>query len=385
MFRSVLPASFLVLVVLPGTAMAQHNSDAERKAYEAGNAGSYMSSTASEAERRAYDNGVSDRERSAASAAEQAQRSAEMQKWQAEHRAEMEAIRAEVLKQPPLAVAKNPLLGRWIQVGPKQQGLMAVILDPEAAYCSMIFGGDAFEYRPDALVLDMDGEDVVVDQVTFRAGKRGSVFALGEKNIRLLLFEFEGGPDRMSSGKCVYARVKRTSSAGAAAAKPAPEPAVGKAAPAVAKPTPTTPRAYAGAGFRIAGATLGTDTPPSVSKAIAGRGGLAAPSVMEPGVPLRIYGRDANWDDVGQGIYNVAFDFDEDGPGGQLVAVTLVQPADAAGLPSLLQRRAAALAAKHGPLTETAPTRREGRSGAVRIILEIDATASAVLETYRLN
>ena len=93
----------------------------------------------------------------------------------------------------------------------------------------------------------------------------------------------------------------------------------------------------------------------------------------------------ASRDDVGQGVCTVAFDFDEDGPGGQLIAVTLFYLAEAADLPRLLEQGAAALATVYGPLSATSPGHHEGKIGAVRITLGIDAAASAVIETYRVR
>ena len=209
------------------------------------------------------------------------------------------------------------------------------------------------------------------------AGRNGSVFALGEKLIRLLLFEFDAGPDRVRNGRCIYGKVEPKGVASPRTAATAD----GSAAAALA----AKPRSYPGSGFQVAGATLGTDTPPLVWKAITARGGTPGPTGWGGIGPLRIYGREAAWGDVGQGVYTVAFDFDEDGPGGQLIAVTLFYVAEAADLPRLLEQRAAAVATVYGPLSATSPRNHEGRIGAVRITLGVDPAASAVIETYRVR
>lgn len=378
----------LALITLSNPGHAQ--TDKERAAYNSGQSGGGISYTASEGERRAYDRGVQDAADATERAAEDQRRGAESEAQRQKTHAEMEEIRGQVAKQPPLPASKNPLLGRWIMIEPKQQGLLDALVNPEAAICGAIFGGEEFEYRPDVLVLGDAGGDIPADKVSYRAGKGGSVFVLGENAIRILLFEFDAGKDRARNGKCIYQQIspgaKGPANPARAAAPPAATPSAAAPSPAAAPARPATPpRTYKGAGFKVAGATLGTDTPPQVSKAITARGGMAAPTIMESLAALRIYGRDANWSDVGDGIYNVAFDFDDDGPAGQLVAVTLVYAADAASLPRIFQKRAAELSAKYGLPTPASATHQEGNTGAVRITLDVDPAASAVMETYRLK
>jgi hypothetical protein len=70
---------------------------------------------------------------------------------------------------------------------------------------------------------DADG-DIVADKIAYRAGRNGSVFALGDKLIRLLVFEFDAGPDRVRSGKCIYGKVQPKGAASAETAAPAAKP-----------------------------------------------------------------------------------------------------------------------------------------------------------------
>lgn len=377
--RHLLPATVLTALFLPAVVSAQ--TEAEKQAYSAGNSGGYLSSTASTEERNAYNRGVSDRESSEAAARSHREAVAASSAAIAQTRQEIEALRTELKEQPPLPSSRNPLLGRWVMVTKAPEGL-EVVLNAEAMVCAMFFGEEEFEYRHDTLVLADAGGDIVADKVSYRAGKDGAVFALGERLVRLMVFEFDAGPDRMRNGKCVYRRVVSTAPVPAtpAGASASSDALASPAAPA----SPTGPRAYPGAGFKVGGFTLGSDTPGSVSKVIAARGGTQTYGGAESIGPLRFYARDIDWSDVGTGIYGLAFDFDEASPAGRLIAVTLIRAADAAALPGILQQRAANLARQYN-LSASSATRLEGTMGGVRVTLDIDPVASAVMESYRLD
>jgi hypothetical protein len=301
------------------------------------------------------------------------------------NRKEVEAIRAKVLKQPPLPAAKNPLLGRWVMLTkpPGTENLMDLMVNAEShmetLMCSMFFGDEEFEYRPDALVLADAGGDIVADGIAYRAGKNGAVFALGDRLIRLLVFEFDVGPDRARSGRCVYAKVKPKRS-NAPATPLAGKPAAQAAAPAPTRAPPA--RAYPGTGMKVAGATLGVDHPGAIDAVIKARGGTVLVSLTEGVGPLRFYGRDADYRDVAPDVFSVAYDFDEDGPGGQLIAVTLIY---VGGSSESFNARAAALSAQHGLPTPSSPVRQEGTVGHVRVTHAVDAASGTVMETWRVK
>ena len=161
-----------------------------------------------------------------------------------------------------LPAAKNRLLGRWVMLtkSPDMENVNELLFNTqfhmETMLCAMIFGEEEFEYRPDALALGDAGGDIVADKVAYRAGNGGSVFALGDKLIRLLVFEFDAGPDRMRNRKCIYGKVKPNSAAPAGAASPAAGrsvPAAQRSAPAAESPAPAAEVAPAPAAKKAAG------------------------------------------------------------------------------------------------------------------------------------
>ncbi len=390
--KDLVPLSGTVVVVAiwlcTGVGLLSAQTEADRKAYEAGRSGGGISSTASESEHRAYNNGQLDAEADAQSQAEAAKRGAESQAAIDATRAKLAKTRAIVVKQPPLPDARNPLLGRWVQISPAPgvQGLTQLLTNPDGAICSALFGEDQFEYRPMELVLEDAGADVVADKVQYRAAKDGAVFVLGDRLFSILLFEFEGR-DRAKTMGCTYARVTGGPARAASRTNAAAQPAPGR--PAGAPPSPTTlvpveaARTYPGAGFVVAGVRLGIDGPSTVNKQIAARGGSSAVGggLGEALGPLRLYGRDADYTDLGQNIYSVAYDFDRADPAGQLIAVTFIY-ASAEPLGPILQSRASELAAKYGLPAPTSPVRYEATVENVSLVLRQDPAASAVLETW---
>jgi len=379
-----LPACLTLTAVVAVFTPADAQSNDPNRAYNAGRSGeSINQATATYEEKSAYNRGAADKDADDAAAFQASRASAEAgMKAQAATRAELEAIRSRLLKQPPLPAAKNPLLGRWVMISPKSQGLMDMVLDPEAAVCAAVFGDEPFEYRADAVLLEDDGQDVVADRIAYRAGKGGSVFVLGEKLVRLLLFEFDVGKDRAKFGNCIYARVRAPSAAPASrAATPTPSAVAASAAPA------GVARTYKGAGFKVAGVALGVDGTPQVHQVNKARG---ADEVMGSTGSLgawRVYARGVSFADIDPRIVSIGYDFDqEDFAVARLIAVTFFfDRGSAAGASPVVQERAKALATKYGLPAPAAGARWEGKTGEVTLIVADDAANGVVGETYLLK
>lgn len=354
----VLAVSLLALATMPSAVSAQQ-TEAERRADEL---------SREDARRRADEADAAWRERQDASLAQQRQWSAEAAAAQEENRRNIEAVRAQVVKQPPLSNARNPLLGRWVMItkAPSNPDNLTDLIvnmqgNMEILACAVIFGEDEFEYRPDALVLRApNGSDMVADKVAYRAGKGGSVYALGDQLLRLLLFEFDAGPGRMRQGKCIYQKVT----------------AMGGAPVAAAGATGKTGKS-AGAEYKVAGVTLRADGMAAVRRDITARGGTVLGPERGPTGLTRFYAREANYRDVSAGVYTVVYDFDNEDPGvARLTSVTLLYHLDTA----VIGARAAALA--DWDPKEVRPGRVEGKKGEVRLVLEELPQYGSVGETY---
>lgn len=157
--------------------------------------------------------------------------------------AETEKNRRLVERLPRLPPEGNLLLGRWRNVqaprsGNPLGGLTGLGTD---ITCTLIAGdGPSFEFRPDALVHGAR----TTDSMRYYRGNQGVVFALGERYLRLLAFEFQGR-DRITNGICDFERV---GAAAAGAPSPSPRPAVSQPAITYA---PVDPRAALGRGLAL--------------------------------------------------------------------------------------------------------------------------------------
>ena len=83
-------------------------------------------------------------------------------------------------------------------------------------------------------------------------GKEGVVFALGERYLRLLAFEFRGR-NRVTNGTCDFERVGAGAVAAAIAPLASPKPAAAQSAPALPSITyaPVDPRSALGRGIAL--------------------------------------------------------------------------------------------------------------------------------------
>jgi hypothetical protein len=161
-----------------------------------------------------------------------------------------ERQRAALEKQPPLAPARNRLIGRWQSAAPKP----AANADPFAQLlsltkgCGVLIGDGIVEFQPDGWAIhDGDGRNDL-GAISYRGGAKGEVFGLPAKGsiFNLLPFEFET-PNRIHliGVACTLVRSDAT--------PVAPVPGVSRAKPAAAvplaaapAPAPTAPRAGLG-------------------------------------------------------------------------------------------------------------------------------------------
>jgi hypothetical protein len=131
---------------------------------------------------------------------------------------ELESNRRLVEQLPRLPPDSNPLLGRWrnLPAPPPRNVLESLMGLGSDAACALIAGdGPSFEFRADALLHGTR----TMDSMRYYRGNEGVFFALGERYLRLLAFEFDG-PNRMTNGACRFERVGTA----AVAAPPAPPP-----------------------------------------------------------------------------------------------------------------------------------------------------------------
>lgn len=152
------------------------------------------------------------------------------------------ATLAELQKRPPLAAAKNRLLGVW-QV-PRRAASPTIAGDPlstmmlgmiSGGLCSIMFNGDRIEFTPERWIsTDSAGRDDL-GPVSYRA-VNGGVAVLPAQGVQIMMFEVLG-PDRIrlveGSDNCILDRVgpaqsaiapgpSRAATPGAQASNPAP-------------------------------------------------------------------------------------------------------------------------------------------------------------------
>ncbi len=142
---------------------------------------------------------------------------------------EMEKNRRLVEQLPRLPPEGNLLLGRWrrVQAPPPRNPLEGLTGLGTDVTCTLIAGdGPSFEFRSNALVHGAR----TTDSMRYYRGNQGVVFALGERYLRLLAFEFQGR-DRITNGICDFERV-----GAAAVTAPSPSPAPTVSQPAQARP-----------------------------------------------------------------------------------------------------------------------------------------------------
>jgi hypothetical protein len=165
---------------------------------------------------------------------------------------EFAELRAQLMRKPALAPAKNPLLGRWSLGGASQGGsddffsqmfgTLGSLVD-----CGPLVGVSQIEFLPDAMVsIAADGERAPA-AVDYRRGKAG-VFALTPRYV--MYFEFLAPNHVQLAGmdQCKLARMSGAATAPVAAAAPStPQAAVAPATGSSVKE---------GAAFRCSGAKV---------------------------------------------------------------------------------------------------------------------------------
>lgn len=162
---------------------------------------------------------------------------------------ELEKNRRLVERLPRMPPEGNLLLGRWrnVQAPPPSNPLEGLTGLGTGVACRLIAGGGpSFEFRTDALVHGSR----TMDSIRYYRGKEGVVFALGERYLRLLAFEFHGR-DRITNGTCNFERVGAV--AAAKAPLPSPQPAAAQSAQALPPITyaPVDPRSALGKGIAL--------------------------------------------------------------------------------------------------------------------------------------
>ncbi|NOT25133.1 MAG: hypothetical protein HOP16_03420 [Acidobacteria bacterium] len=286
---------------------------------------------------------------------------------------EMERNRRLVEQLPPVPPAANLLLGHWRYVPATAQGnpLGALLGLAANLACAAIAGdGRSFEFRSDAL---MHGARTM-DSMRYYQGNSGVVFALGERYLRLLAFEFDGR-DRMRNDTCGFERV------GAVAAAAAPVPSPGPAA----VPTAPTPGRSANPGCAVPTTQLGVATVASVQRDIEARGG-GSPELQAGGLAsARMSDLSGSYSDVGPNIMAVNYDFDAESPAGKMVAVTIVRHADsAAQFAPMLAERKARITESVGPLQQNSETEFQASGASCRLRLITNPATAFLYEIYQL-
>lgn len=122
-------------------------------------------------------------------------------------------LRAELERQPPLAAAKNPLLGRWMPQAGTQGGSSDIVGQLagmiSGASCNMMFGDGGVEFRQRTMVSFDGGSEESLGQVSYRARNK-MVYVLPETGVRLMPFEING-PNQVTftagASPCTLSRV----------------------------------------------------------------------------------------------------------------------------------------------------------------------------------
>ena len=271
----------------------------------------------------------------------------------------MERDRRLVEQLPPLPVAGNPLLGRWrkLPAPPPRNSFEALGRLGTDVTCALIAGdGPSFEFRADALVHGARA----MDSMRYYRGNAGVFFALGERYLRLLAFEFDGR-DRITNGPCRFERV----SGGAATVSSAPSRPVGLGCAG-----PVT--------------RLGVDTVASVERDIKARGGSVSFGSGRLG-KFRMSALSGDYADAGANVSAVSYDFDAPGPTGKTVAVTIARRAvSTPEFDRMLAERKASIAASIGPLQQQSATEFQASASSCRLNLTINPGTSYLYETYQL-
>jgi hypothetical protein len=286
---------------------------------------------------------------------------------------EMERNRRLVEQLPPLPPAANLLLGQWrnVPAPAPNNPLGALIGMANDVACTLLAGtGPSFEFRADALLHGTR----TMDSMRYYRGNNGVVFALGERYMRLLAFEFDGR-DRMRNDTCSFERV----GAVAAAATPAPSSTPTAVPPASTSIGSTSP------GCAVPTTRLGIDTVASVQRDIEARGGRS-PELQAGGLAsARMSDLSGSYSDVGANIMAVSYDFDAESPAGKMVAVTVVRHADsAAQFPSMLAERKARITESVGPLQQNSETEFQASGANCRLRLITNPATSFLYEIYQL-
>ncbi len=176
--------------------------------------------------------------------------------------ADLQALRAKLLRMPPLPDERNTLLGRWRVESdgkPKRKDelgqLMGMLANPGGAACQFTFGDGIIEFKSKTWAsIDGHGDDSL-GPIAYRAdGKR--LFALPAKGIEIMGFDVVN-PNRVevfNLAGCALTRVTGTttttqsglsnrapSASAAGVPPPAPGPAKSSTAPQVAAVAPTAP------------------------------------------------------------------------------------------------------------------------------------------------
>ena len=127
-------------------------------------------------------------------------------------------LRAELERQPPLAAAKNPLLGRWMPQAGTQGGSSDVVGQLagmfSGASCTMMFGEGDIEFRQRTMVSFDGGSEDSLGQVSYRR-RNNMVYVLPETGVRLMAFAING-PNQVTStlgaSPCTLSRVGNSAS-----------------------------------------------------------------------------------------------------------------------------------------------------------------------------
>ena len=313
--------------------------------------------------------------------------------------AELQALRAKLLRMPPLPDERNTLLGRWrveTDGKPKRKDelgqLMGMLSNPGAAACQLTFGDGIVEFKSKTWSsIDGYGDDSL-GPIAYRAdGKR--LFALPAKGIEIMGFDVVN-PNRVeifNLAGCALTRVtgtttttpsglsNRAPSASAGPAKSSTAPQVAAVAPAAPPSLPSRPSPEV-----CRNKLLDQLGKVGVNQVRAMSDVRFAEPAIEGKVPntnnLRLDLRASACDDPR--IKATLYDFDAKG---MLQSITLVwdRPAGPAPAP-IFQERAKTLALHHPSLPQPQSAGRlQGDTSLGRLILQDMPERNLLLEAYK--